>query len=439
MKLIPVFLLLIVFPFAKGQTGEYPVDYESLTYRLFTESKWDSLLIKGKEAIKSGSDYFYIYVRTGAAAYHLKKYALASMYLEKARILNASDNYTNELLFYSYLNTARNNSAKLLTNEIGYGDSLYSEYIHPVYYAEGGLMTTDDPAERGKGRRMKEIKYNYREQFKENTGLYFVTGWNQPLGTRTSLHAAISYTKISKERNITVKNYDSVSGDYSVKQSEFYLAPSFIPVTRLLITPSFRYSMTAISEPLSGTDSLVKKYQVSQISSNYFNFNLGSEFTYYRNYWHAKFGFWFLDLNSRSGFQSSASIFLLPLGNTGLYTNSEVTWKNDRPQDPFIFTQMIGLKLYKETWLELSYTNGNLAGTVENNAQILNNQIEDTDYRLTGLLFADITRHIRIVLRCQYIRSNGTIYYTDIENAGLNQNYKFSRQILTGGLTWNIF
>ncbi|WP_367328915.1 hypothetical protein, partial [Lentimicrobium sp.] len=88
LRFLAFLLILLSFSGKLSAKGSVAIDYEALTYRLYAEQKWDSLLTTGEQAINEGWDYFYIRLRTGIAAFELQRYARAARHLEKAREFN---------------------------------------------------------------------------------------------------------------------------------------------------------------------------------------------------------------------------------------------------------------------------------------------------------------------------------------------------------------
>jgi len=98
-------VLLTALLFFSGQSNAQKNDYvyyDSLTYKLYMEKDYKQLIKKGKEALHSGFDYYYLRMRIGIAYYNQKKYRLAAPHFKKA--LSFSDNdIVKEYLYYSYI------------------------------------------------------------------------------------------------------------------------------------------------------------------------------------------------------------------------------------------------------------------------------------------------------------------------------------------------
>jgi len=446
-RLIIVFCLLITFsvksqnfrveniPSANTKVDSGYSYYEALSLRLYYEQKWDSLLMTGREAIDKGYDYFYMQVRTGAAGYYLGKYALAARYLENAKKLNSSDEFTNELLFMSYLYTGRDNHAALLTGKMPpqRGEMLYRSYIKPSLYLEFGPVITNG---RQSAKHYKETdSVNFSEKYADDKAIYSVVGWKQPVNHRLSVNTAISYLDFNKYREDKIRFVDSLTGNYKVSQYEFYLSPSFTINRRWSLSLAGRMTSTRLTEPIVSQDSVVNLYLGNPIAGTWHDFVAGGEVLYSSNYWKLSAGGWYLSINDKKSWQGSASVVLLPRGNLDLYTITTLTYR-DRATQPFIFTQRAGTKVYKRSWLEVSGTFGNIAGTTEYNGQLFNNQVNKAEYRLSSLFFADVSSRLRIMVRYQFIRNVSDIYFLDAGYILQKDAYNFNSHTITGGITW---
>lgn len=414
------------------------VDYEALTMRLYMEQKWDSLLVTGKEAIAEGYDYFYIQVRTGTAAFYLGRYSLAGIYLDKAYKLNNADEYTRELLFLTYMYTGRQSQAALLTLKMSPERSkiLYGEYINPLIYAEGGPIITTGKKSSDEFTLSDTI--NFTEKFAEKNATYFVVGVKQPLGPRIMITTAVSYLDFTKYREDNIRYVDSLAGDYKVKQAEFYISPTIGINRRLSFAPAGRMTRTTVTEPIYSTDSITKLYLGNPIAKTFSDYLLGGELSYAKNYWKVNAGAWYISVSEKQSLQLSSSLTVLPLGNLDLYTVTGLLWNNKRTEGPFVLSQAVGSKIFNNTWLEINGSLGNLAGTAEFNGQLLNNQINKSNNRLTALLIRDLSAKLRISLRYQFMHSESTVYYLDQDYQLHSDAYQYHRHIITGGITWNV-
>jgi hypothetical protein len=330
-------------------TIEVVEDYEASTLRLYYEQKWDSLLIKGREAISKGYDYFYIQVRTGTAAYYLEKYSLAARFFDEAYKLDHNDEYTKEMLFLIYIYTGKQTQAALFTREMtpDRAKIFYDEYINPVVFIEGGPIITN-------GKKSAEQfnindSINFTEKFAERNALYLITGLRQPLGPRVSVTTAVSYLNFTKYRQDDIRYVDTLSGYFKVRQAECYLSPTIGISKRFAFSPSGRVTRTTVTEPITSSDSITNLYLGNPIEKTFSDYLVGGEATYARNYWRISAGAWYISVSQKTSWQLSSSVMLLPLGNLNLYSLTSVLWNNERTELPLVYSQTVGSKLVNNT------------------------------------------------------------------------------------------
>ena len=440
MKLLYL-LILTLLPFwgiAQIESPEKLVNYDSITYKLYVEEKWDSLMLISKKAVSQNSDNFYILVRVGAAAFYKGNYSYAAALLEKAIRLNQVNSYANELLYYSYLYTGRKSFARLITRSMdsSLAFNIKRNFHAPAVYMEAGPVISDNKP--GIIENLANDSLLFLESYTEKQALYLTCGAVGNIFDRVSLNIAYSNLSITKTREVLIKDIDSLKGDYTVRQSEFYLSPAFVINKRLMISPSARYVITNISEPFTSDNDITKLYIGDPIAEKINSWVAGVEILYARNYWKASMGAWNMNLGNSNSFQVSSTFMIMPFGNLDFYAITSLTYKSDREKTPVLPTQLLGFKAYKRTWIELSVTPGNIAETVENNAQLLNNHLNSTKLRLASMVLYDATQKLRLFARYQITQSEATTYKL-YPVTGLNtENYNYTNHIVTGGFLWKL-
>jgi hypothetical protein len=432
------YIFSILFTLILLQAVRSQTDYESETLRLYYEEKWDSLMVMGEKAIAEEHNYFYMYARTGTAAYKIGKFFTAAKYLEDALAQDKSNSYVLEMLFYSYINSGKTAQAALITKnmEPPWGDALIKAYHLPSLYIESGPVII--PEVKPISSITATSDKLFTERYTENDAFYLLVGWKQPFGKRVLLNSAFSYITLNKQREINIRYVDSLQGSFIVNQPELYISPTITLNRRFLVSPALRYARTQITEPIISYDSITNLYLGDPIGGSYNNVVVGGELTYSGNYISTTIGAWHLSVNKTSSVQLSSSLKVYPTGNINLYSITALNWKSARTSKPVFGSQTVGFKLLDRTWLELSATAGNLAGTVELNGQLLNNQVVESEYRLASLLIFDISSSLRIIARYQYLQNAASLYVIDNEYVLNTINYNYNKHIITGGITWTI-
>lgn len=408
---------------------------DSATYKLYTEQKWDSLYRTGKQIINSKKYNYYILVRTATSAYYLERYSLAIKYLHLAKQLFPSDPYVDELLYYSYLYSGKKMQAHALamTFRPNPGKKLLTSKYSPSAYIESGpvLSQTLKPLQG------KETDL-YNDRISDNGGFYLLIGYQQPVSAHMSICGSISKVILNKQRDVNIRYLDTLSGTYDVNQDEYYVSSDVLLRKRFIISPSINISVTKVTEPIVSNDSVINLYLGSPIKSNYKNYVAGGELSYSANYWTLTAGAWYIDLNNKKSYQTLSSFMIMPKGNLNLYSKTTLTYLPQRMNESFILKELIGFKISKKIWAEVSGTYGNLANTAEQNGQLINNQVSKTNYRTESLLILDMSKALRLTARYQFSENNNLYYKINSENSLIQSDYISNKHVITGGITWFI-
>lgn len=432
-------LILIFSPISQAQQLQEinsPSYYEQATYRMYLEQQWDSLLITGNKAIREGNDYYYMRVRTGEAAFYSDRYGQAARHFSKA--LEFSNNsYTSEMLFYTLLNSGRTGQAALLSSGFDSAQKARTSkrYLKPIAYAESGILSIKSMSDLAPE---PDDSIIYRDVFKEKSATYFSAGITINRSSRLSLYGGFSYMHYDKFRETQVAESDTLSGDFSVNQTGFYVSASFITACKIIISPVIHFENYRVTEPVTTTDSLLQLYMGPPIAGKTTDYLAGAEARLDGNYSRITLGAYHLKLSEKNTLQFSAVYTLLPFGNLDYYFTTGISFKSGIKKQPVVVYGTTGFKIFPGLWAEFSGTAGNISGTSEYNGRILFNQINDTHFRLSAMILAEITRRVRITLRYQRISSEASAAYMGPSYTLFNREYNYVKQLISIGVTCRI-
>lgn len=412
----------------------YLHELELTTFRLYAQQKWDSLLTIGKQAIESDISGYYLLVRTATAAFYLEKYSLAIHYIQLARQIKLSDPYADELLFYSYLYSGKRMQAHALAQKASSvaGKQLMKKNFGPSAYLESGPVIS----QKIKALEGKETDL-YNDRITDKNGIYTLLGYKHSICPRLALSGSFSNVTLEKSRQVNIKYLDTLSGNYQVKQNEYYLSADLLLSNRFILSPSVNFAATSVEEPIKSTDSIINLYLGPKMESEYKNYVAGTEISYTANYWTATAGIWYLIFNGQEKYQLQTSYLIMPYGNLNLYSKTTLLYLPQRTIKPIVITELAGFKVTNKIWMEFSGTFGNLAGTVEQNGQLINNQITRSVYRIESLVIYDLSQKIRLTARYQFSENESLFYTLNGENSLNQTEYHSYKHVITGGVTWH--
>ncbi|KAF0203438.1 MAG: hypothetical protein FD170_1157 [Bacteroidetes bacterium] len=437
------FLFCLVFvscitPYVKAEKLKAE-NYESLTFRLYSEQKWDSLLLIGERAIAEGYDYFYIRARVGIAAFELQKFIRASNHFEAALEFNNNDEFISGALYHAYLYSGRVDEARIFLSTLpaSLAQTINSRSGKPLIYMETGPAISDHVKQFEISRQTGNGLYS--EAYLNKNSYYFLAGAVIPVGYKFSVNAAFSAMNFNKERRVDITFFDSLRGDYSVSQVEAYLSPSFLTGKgKFRISPAFRLANVRMDNPLNSDDSIVQKMIGSPGTTSYNDIGFGGEISYLAPFWVATAGLWSLQIDNNEYTQATASLFVRPLGNLNLYTYSAVTLKKTQGSKQFIVSQLVGGKLFGNLWGETFLTIGDFSGTGENNLQVFYNSFDKLKSRYGARLILNVNDYLKFSIRGQvFVREGTELFFTETGKSGI-YSYNYQTLSITGGISWNL-
>ena len=438
LRLLVFILLLFAFTGKISAREPLAIDYEVLTYRLYTEQKWDSLLATGEQAIGEGWDYFYIRLRTGIAAFELQRYARAARHLEKAWGFNSYDEFTISLLIKSYLYSGQPDKAKRFQKNLPSDNSnrAANRLFSPLIYLETGPAFSDHSSRFDQHRQTGDGLYS--EAYLNKNSFYSLAGALIPAGSSLMINTAVSAMNFNKTRRVDITDFDTLSGNYSVRQSEAYLSPSLIVGRKIRISPAFRLSDVRYSNPLQSDDSIVTRMIGPPGNTKYDDLAYGGEISYLSPVWEASAGLWSLQVDQLRTTQASLGCMVRPYGNLNLYSSTTIILNQNDYSQNLIFSQMLGGRILPALWGEALFTAGNLTGATENNLQVFYNAFDKTKNRIAARLIYIHNDYLRFSLRAQLFLREGTELFFTEPAIGKIYHYNYQTLSITGGLTWNL-
>jgi hypothetical protein len=375
--------LFCINVFAQKETKEQKADVTSL--QLYNEKKWKELLEFGKATLAEGTDFPLLRMRTGYAAFVLGNYSESLKQYEK---VYGDDNNNKVALYYAYL------------------DNLYLNNITAARYYAGKLPEEKKGEEKLMKNKISSLNLEYSFKAPDITDRgsagYGKLGLNIQLGYRLELQQAVGFYNqiISEPRLIAVANNRNID----IAQKEYYAKLIFAANGKLAVIGGFHYLNTPFNN---------FKY------NNMIGFG-GVRYT--TPFVHLQALAQVAKIRDSSYSQLDASLTAYPLGNTKFYTISKASLGKD-----FALTQVAGVKVLKNMWLEGNLTVGQYKILFANDALYVYDDIDTKKFRLGGSLYFLAGKKLMLTANFNYdkkIRYGSTSFY-------------FNQYSTTGGLIWN--
>ena len=447
--LIIAFVIISKYSYAEQDSLDFKtVDYK--TYGYYVNQNWDSLIYMGNKAIVQNIDYYYLRVRLGVAYFSIKKFMNAVIHFEHALKFNAHSEFALEYLYYSYIYSSRETEAQLLSKKMS--DTLKSKIKIPKntivsgVYAEGGYIISNNESKN------QQIDFDgianiYGETDLAKDKYFFNIGLQHNIGKKLSIYQSYNYMTINQTKIIESLNTIQHLDNYQIFQQEYYLSAAWYMKNGFKLTPAFHYSNMKSKTDSVAFDTVKNNFVASLSLLKHFSKANVSLYSTYSNF----------DKNMQ--IQAGLLLTIYPFSNLKFYSTSGVVSKNEfsKPIPPetknkkqnntsgmditsdFVFYELLGVNLYKQSWFEVSATYGNLKNYNELNAMVIYNTFDKINYKIETKLFFQLNKQLRLSLSYQYSDFTGTYYRQnsflpeDIQT--LQTNYQ--NHLITGGIKWN--
>lgn len=490
-----VFLFMPLLP-VTVKAGEKP-DFsriDSLTYRLYLEKQWDSLILVGKQALHDDIDYYYLRIRMGIAYFEKQRYITSISHLTAALAFNKGDLVALEYLYFAYLYSNRPQDAYSLLpampETMKKRLNLKTPVIEQARLEAGGTFVA---GENGKGRQgTAHTGVVYSETDRYGNSFYGQASLTFNLWNRASLKAAYSFLDFSKTRNFRwsllsdnlVQRADCTWGyynhyridtlytdttfKYQTLQNELFLEAKIVLPGRFRVQPSFHllrvalplvqahYQASIVTDTLwyvASTDTYTtfpfarSIYTLTQNDTTFYNYvtglTLGHDFSIFGL---DLSGSW-SNLNGKDQFQAGVSLAWFPAGNLNIYGNTAVTGFFQGRDTRLLFSQMVGGRIAPWCWVEGTFYYGDYTNANLFNGAVVYNNSDKIKYRLNAQLIFLLSKNLQLSVIYQYARKEyqellyektadpvtGTISVTS-----RIADHPYSANTLIGGLTWKL-
>lgn len=415
---------------------------EKQSLELYRSGQWKELAKLANKALSQGIDYYYLRLRAGIAFYEMKRYARASVHFKAALEFNENDPLALEYLYECYLELNQQKEAYETYLELPPSSKerlkkslprIRMVSVEEAYLDCNQVDKFDSLDLDGKDNL-------YGEADLSQDGHYFSALMQWGFKKGYSAGGAYSFVKVNKDKIAKISDTLSVDDQYPVKQHQFYLNGiiplgngfSAMPAVTLL------FGNYDVVMPKLSSDSVNYMLPVETFSYTSYiaSLSVTKDFTILKTTLFASYS----DLNSERQFQGGVQAIIYPFGNLDFYLTSKLIDHLNEEENSIIFDQMIGGKLFRNTWGEVDATFGKLINYYENNGFVVYNITDDIKFKGSAKLMYFIYPHWTITGEYAYLLRDGFYTYYSIDEAQkavpVTVNKEYSNNIFLLGLNW---
>jgi hypothetical protein len=342
---------------------------------------WDRLISIGESAIEQQIDYKKLRQRIAYAYFVKADYYAAQVNYEKALAFDPYDDDTRAYLYYCGLNL---------------GNDEYTRY-------QASKLSPDaQKALKLKGFKIVdaldvELNYKTNTSNERSNSTYWRLGAESQLGYRFKLYQSVS-------------NYrQTVNINTLTNQPDYYAFATALLSKHISLGIAYHYLYTQIN-----SDNFPTNIVYATLSAKVNRFNFGINASVMNNG---------MGTFKQMGAQAGVSLY----GLANVYLNSSFSQITESSGTKNIFSQSIGMQVYKNIWAEANLTLGDIKNYSDNNNLYVYNTLDANNFRAGGTVFWNINSRFTFIGNFTYDTKN-------IQDRNLNTNY--SLYSYTGGLRW---
>jgi hypothetical protein len=377
-------------------------------------------------------------MRVGIAYYQLAKYRQSIPYFEEAIRLNPLEKTAVEYLYFAYLMGGQPFQAQRVQSGMSAEALSRNKIAKPQLvtevYMEGGPGIAENQNLKQTRKLTNDTIYN--SSYYYNGFHYAHAGIQLRLSSAISLYQGYSYMEVPTVEKTSYRNKYIMDFEMPAKQHEYYGNLKIALPGRLLLIPAFHYLWLDYGLRVDHYDAEINNLFFDTVYEHRQNYvaalSLKKDISIFAIALSASYG----DFPHSPQWQGGMAVYSYPLGNTKLYTRSELIYVRDDKNGRWVFDQQVGFIINKKLWMEAACTLGDLRDYAEKNAFIIYNSPEKINHKLETTLYFEVSSHLELSLKYRYMqRENKYLSYTSFEDFTFEySNYPY--HTLIGGIKW---
>lgn len=476
--IIPIFVVFLqlipIHTIAQNADNKSFAWYDSTTYSRYLLGDWDNVISEGKLAMQAGHDYLYLRLRMGFAYYYTENYRAAAQEFSKALGFNSADTLAAHYFNLSCQYGGRESEvfqAKNIPRQNKTIESIGALFGWANYPSGTNFSITDSTQvyrEIDYPNFLSYMDFGIKLNIKSNVSIFLAANQYQIDASRDFDYYS---TDASRDSTVTTdygyyhtykfqSKLQNKETDIHTNQKAFYLQGIYFPARGIKLVPAFQLLSIHKSGEFAIPDSTLKTdtawfnkldttwqtfdyyssgYRFNKTDTSYFdyvaslsvyqdvgNFNLGLTGSLARLY-------------NKKVTQLGASAMWYPFGNTNLYAGASITRKFSKLSKGMVSNLLVGTRVLKRNWVEVSYTFGKLVDYNELNSYLVFNQPYTITSRMGINLYSSIQKNIILSFGYRYSRLQTNLLTYNIATDGITEQAthpSFNYMNFNGGLKW---
>lgn len=438
--------LILILLYGLKMSGQQPMNFryaDSLTYSQYTEGNWNGLIRTGREAIRSGHDYYYMRMRMGIAFFENKNYALAQHHFRKALGFSENDQIAQEYIFYSSLLSGRTFQAWAKTSS--FFPQNRDRIVRESRIKRNNLTIESFVSDANTG------------MIIEDPGSWFANPEpGSQIATSLFLNNSVSMSHMAGRNisyyhvytNMIKENYlHYYDGTYythlypqRVIQNQYYGAISLFSSSGWIFSPSFHFLTTSYPIVYISNTGMNPRVETYKTTTN--GFYAGMALTRSSGYLSAGIEGGYSDFNNIKKMQGTLNAVFYPAGNSRFYIGGKISVIKSpgsiRSETGYVEGAMAGFSIAGKVWFEFSGLIGDLDHYAENNGLYIYNSTDLLGRKTLARIIIPFSKAGLTLFAGAGISSYSSDFIPADGVISVSSNrINYNSNNYTGGISWN--
>jgi len=442
-KSIIIFVFFLSVNLLSGQSDLSFIQVDTSTYRAYINNDWNRIIKIGEQAVDQQIDYYYLRLRIAYAYFKKNRFRKSIPHYRKALEYSHNDATASEFLYFCYLYSGRVNDAikfksSLPTPLRNYIDKRKSKTVTQfgTYLTFGNGVNDNLKAEiiKTSPTTVDGSQLLPNKQFNFNSYL------NHKMGSLLLVRHSINILYKDEYAQTVVNAIPYLSESQIVRQFNYSLALDITPFYGFTITPSVSYINYRIPVFYDYGVGLSKNraiYTYNSFNEVAIGLNAKKQFGILETalaVTHANF-------NLSKQYSMGFLLTVYPLGNLNLYYSGalfhHLQEQNSIVKTQFIHSHKVGLKVFKNMWIEGVSIFGGFTNFYDPFTQHTYNSVEKYNSILGINLVFPFSKSGR-ALFLGFRSYNSETMFVPVNDVFTTYNAeKIKYQSITGGISWN--
>ncbi|MCD6366693.1 MAG: hypothetical protein J7L46_04045, partial [Bacteroidales bacterium] len=326
-RVILIFFVSLIAGKIYGQdTLSYPV-IDRLTYKYYTNKKWDNLIKLGKKSLHKNIDFYYLRVRMGVAHFEKHRYLKAIIFLEKAYEVDKKNTVVQEYLYWSYYYSYLYNEADKLYENLDHTVKTKINYqthfiqVMALKYGYGKNQNLNTLS----GEKLLTDNDQHSEREVLNDEQLFGIGLLHPAGSGVFITQNLSFFTLNYQKNIDDSSDGKKQIDLKTSQKQYYFQTSIPLGKRWLLSPalSLLWGYTQNYELFFPRQPFMPP-RMEVVNKNFINILLSGTINKTWSLWENQTNFSIGNFDKKGSLQAGNKVSFFPLQNKKIIISGDI-------------------------------------------------------------------------------------------------------------------